>query len=188
MTLVTYPEFGDDEPSGKSESAEPKRRRPRGDGGLFWDEKRQRWVAQVTVGYRPDGKRIYRRGAGRTKTEAKRKLKEILRDYDDGTITNSPNYTVAEAVSDFLRFGLNGRSQGTVDFYTSLANTHVIPDLGKRKARELTATEVDVWLAGKAKVLSTRSLRGIRSVLLRSLKRAQARDMVKRNVVLPLKT
>ena len=27
------------------------KRRSRGDGGLFWDERRQRWIASVTVGY-----------------------------------------------------------------------------------------------------------------------------------------
>jgi hypothetical protein len=46
-------------------------RRSRGDGGLFWDENRQRWIAEVTVGYTPAGTRIVRRGSGRTKTEAK---------------------------------------------------------------------------------------------------------------------
>jgi Arm DNA-binding domain len=59
-------------------------RRSRGDGGLSWDDARQRWVASVTVGYTPSGKRIVKRGRGRTKTEAQRKLREIIRDYEDG--------------------------------------------------------------------------------------------------------
>lgn len=60
----------------------------------------------------------------------------------------------------------------------------MIPDLGARKLRDLSAGEVDRWLAIKAKELSTRSLREVRSILRRSVSRAQARDMVKRNVVL----
>ena len=59
-------------------------RRSRGDGGLHFDQARQRWIASASVGYTPAGKRIVRRGSGRTKTEAKTKLKEILRDHDDG--------------------------------------------------------------------------------------------------------
>ena len=86
-------------------------RRSRGDGGLSWDEKRQRWVASLTVGYTPSGKRIVKRGRGRTKTEAQRKLREIIRDYEDGQITNSNGYTVAEAVRDWLEFGLPGRTR-----------------------------------------------------------------------------
>ncbi|MEZ0077460.1 hypothetical protein [Planotetraspora sp. GP83] len=52
-------------------------RRSRGDGGLHWDEQRQRWIASVTVGYSPAGKRIVRKASGKTKTEAKARLKEI---------------------------------------------------------------------------------------------------------------
>ena len=40
------------------------------------------WFASVTVGYTADGKRIFKRARGRTKTEAQRKLKEIIREYE----------------------------------------------------------------------------------------------------------
>lgn len=159
-------------------------RRSRGDGGLSWDSARQRWVASLTVGYTPSGKRIVKRGRGRTKTEAKRKLREILRDYEDGLVTTGHGYTVAEAVRDWLAFGLSGRDQGTISKCTILANTHVIPGLGARKLRELSADDVDQWLAEMAETLSTRSLREVQSVLKRAITRAQARDKVKRNVVL----
>ncbi|GAA1519737.1 site-specific integrase [Sphaerisporangium rubeum] len=159
-------------------------RRSRGDGGLHWDEARQRWIASVTVGYTPAGKRIVKKASGKTKTEAKAKLKEIIRDHDDGLTTSAHNYTVGDAVQDWLAFGLSGREQATIETRTFLANKHVIPDLGARKLRELSADDVDRWLKDKAQVLSTRSLREVRSVLKRAVDRAQARDKVKRNVVL----
>jgi len=37
------------------------KRRGRGEGGLHWDEARQRWIASVTVGYSAAGKRIVRK-------------------------------------------------------------------------------------------------------------------------------
>ena len=45
---------------------------------------RQRWIATVTIGYDSRGKRITRKASGRTKTEVKDKLKELVRDHDDG--------------------------------------------------------------------------------------------------------
>lgn len=60
----------------------------------------------------------------------------------------------------------------------------MIPALGARKLRELSADDVDQWLMQKAESLSTRTLYEIRSVLKRAITRAQARDKVKRNVVL----
>lgn len=159
-------------------------RRSRGDGGLHWDETRQRWIASVTVGHTPAGKRIVKKASGRTKTEALKKLKQIIRDYEDGLLVSSKGYTLADAVRNWLEFGLSGRSSGTVDKCTILASTHIIPALGARKLVDLTADDVDRWLADKAKKLSTRTLRELRSILVRAISRAQARDKVKRNVAL----
>ncbi|WP_019874379.1 site-specific integrase [Sporichthya polymorpha] len=159
-------------------------RRSRGDGGLYWSESRGRWIAEVTVGFSPAGKRIVRKASGRSKTEAQRKLKEILRDQDDGFAVAPRGYSVADAVNDWLTYGLSNRSQATRDKYKFLADGHVIPALGARKLVDLTADEVDRWLAAKAKELSTSSLRNIRSILKRAIDRAQARDKVRRNVVL----
>jgi integrase len=160
------------------------KRRSKGDGSLFWDDTRQRWIAEVTVGYRPNGRRIVRRGSGRTKTAAQHKLKEIIRDHEDGLVMGGYGYTVADAVRDWLAFGLGGRDSNTITKCTILANTHVIPALGARKLRDLSADDVDKWLTGKAQILSTRTLQEVRSVLKRAIARAQARDKVKRNVVL----
>jgi hypothetical protein len=49
-----------------------------------------------------------------------------------------------------LQFGLNGKAQGTLAKNTFLAESHVIPALGSRKLRDLSAEDVDRWLADKA--------------------------------------
>ena len=61
-------------------------RRNPGEGGLHWEESRQRWFATIYVGYSPDGKRRKVRVSARTKTEAKAKLQQLLRDRDDGHV------------------------------------------------------------------------------------------------------
>ncbi|MFD8337041.1 tyrosine recombinase XerC [Streptomyces solisilvae] len=159
------------------------KRRSRGDGGLHWDEKRQRWIATASLGYDPSGKRIVKRGSGKTKTEAKTKLKEVLRDHDDGLAIAPTDYTVKDAVTNWLDYGLTGVDSSTVDNYKILCEKHVIAGLGARKLRDLSADDVDKWLATKAKTHSTRTLRLLHSCLNRSVKRAMARDKVKRNVV-----
>ncbi|MCA1671003.1 MAG: tyrosine-type recombinase/integrase [Actinobacteria bacterium] len=87
-------------------------RRSRGDGGLRWDTTRERWVAEVTIGYTPAGKRIVRRGRGKTKTAAKDKLKQILRDHKDGVaLAAGSGYTVAHAVNEWLCYGLSAKTR-----------------------------------------------------------------------------
>ncbi|WUR62253.1 site-specific integrase [Micromonospora chokoriensis] len=158
-------------------------RRARGEGGLHWDESRQRWIATITVGYTPAGKRIVRKGSGKTKTEARAKLREKIRDYEDGLALVQDGHTVADALTDWLTYGLSNQSESTKANYTTLVRSHIISDLGARKLRDLSATDVDRWLMGKAQRLSTRTLRLLHSLLNRAVNRAMARDRVKRNVV-----
>jgi integrase len=160
------------------------KRRSRGDGGLRWSESRQRWIAEVTVGYTPAGKRIVRSASDKSKTEALRKLRENLRDHEDGHAIAPHGYTVTDAVNYWYEvFARSGRAQGTIDSYRCYIDTHIIPGLGARKLRDLTVEDVEKWLGARRTTLSTRTLRILHSILNRSVKKAQARDKVKRNVV-----
>ena len=85
-------------------------RRSNGEGGLSWNEARQRWVGRASLGYNADGKRRIGTVSARTKTEAKNKLRALLRDHDDGLPTQRA-YTVGDAVEAWLVHGLVGRDQ-----------------------------------------------------------------------------
>ena len=95
-------------------------RRGRGEGGLHFDETRARWIATAAVGYDARGKRITRKASGRTKTEAKNKLRDMLRDHADGLAATGTT-TVEDAVRDWLAYGLAGRASTTAVNYASLA-------------------------------------------------------------------
>jgi integrase len=117
------------------------------------------------------------------KTEARNKLRELLRDIEDGLAIASDRYTVRDAVTEWLQHGLGKASEGTKQTNLYLAEGHILPFLGARRLRDLTASDVDTWLAGRAALLSTSTLQKLHSALNRAVKRAMARDKVKRNVV-----
>ncbi|WP_371825920.1 tyrosine-type recombinase/integrase [Nonomuraea turcica] len=59
------------------------------------------------------------------------------------------------------------RKPATVEMSRMYARTHLLPELGKRKLRDLSVEDVDQWLQRKTNDLSTRSLKilqGWRSV------------------------
>src|SRR3954470_2158365 len=160
-------------------------RRSRGDGGLYWSEARQRWIAELTTGYRPNGKRIVRKASGKTKTEAKDKLKELIRDVEEGAANASTRYTVEQAVNDWLvSYERGERDPNTVKAVRSLVNNHIVPAIGARPLVKLEVDDVEDWLAEKAEVLVTSTLRNLRSILRRAINRAQVRKRVRYNVVL----
>lgn len=165
------------------------KRRERGDGSLYWSEQRQRWIAEVTLGYKPNGKRQTRTASDVNKTGAKEKLRQLQNDLEEGA-SQDRRYTIADLMSDFLSYGLPRRGHNTMDKLTRMAHNHIIPQLGKRKARcagrdgDLTADDIDRFLAAKAKELSTRTLREMLALLRRALAWGLKRDKVKRNVAL----
>ena len=131
-------------------------RRGHGEGSLFWDESRQRWMGVVSVGFDGRGKRIRRKVSGRTKTEARQRLQALRDEVEKGLPTGDGRMTVEEVVEDWLAFGLTGVVQDTRDNYATLARKHIIPELGALKAKELRASHVERWLQGLRPDLSTR--------------------------------
>lgn len=159
-------------------------RRNRGDGGLYWDEKRQRWIGVVTVGYDSRGKPRRRKLSARTKTEGNQKLRELMREIDLGLDLSKGPLTVQEVVETWLVHGLHGRSEQTLAQNRHLARSHIIPLIGKRPLRELRAHDVDRMLSARRHELSTSTLQRVLSVLRRAIRWAEARDLVGRNVAL----
>jgi integrase len=95
------------------------------------------------------------------------------------------DYTVAQAVTDWLaNYERTGRDANTVRTVRGLVENHIIPALGARALRDLSADDVDDLLADKAATFVTTTLRLLHSILRRAIMRAQSRDKVKRNVVL----
>jgi integrase len=139
------------------------------------------YTGAISLGLDSRGRRKRVKRKGRTKEAVKDKLKEVVSNLESG-IKTSPNYTVADAVTDWLAKGLRGRADKTIEILSGLAKQHVIPEIGALKLAKLSADDVDEWLDGLTGKLSTRTLQTVHSILKRSIRQAQARDRVMRNV------
>ena len=144
---------------------------PEGDG----------FTGAISLGFDTKGKRQRVKRKGKTKTQVKDKLREVVDNLETGVRVEA-RYTVKDAVDDFFDKGLKGKSKATIDNYRSLATHHLIPQIGTTKLQQLTADQLDEWIDERAEELSTRSLRLIHQILERAIRQAQARDKVRRNV------
>ena len=152
-------------------------RRSRGEGGLHFDETRQRWIATAVLGYNGRGKRITRKASGTTKTAAKDKLRNILRDHADGAHRTGDRHRGGRRPR-LARLRPAGRASPPLTNYTRIAEARIIGPLGRRRLRDLSAEDVDRWLRAQTKEVSTRTLRLMHSILNRAIIRAMARDKV----------
>lgn len=166
-----------------TETPKSARRAGHGEDTIYWDAAKNRYVGAVSLGHAPNGKRRRPKVYGKTKTEVRTKIRDLKKEMQTG-VKSPANYTVAEAVNDWLGRGLKGRDDQTVSKNRTLANKHLIPLIGKAKLKDLSADDVDDWLDDRAEWLATRSLRDLLAVLRRSIEHAQRRDKAVRNVAL----
>jgi integrase len=128
-----------------------------------------------------DGRRYI---SAKTKDRGQGKLQQVQWDQTEGVHAESKNLTVGEAVSDWLEHGMVGKEASTISNRRTLAERHVIPALRPIKLVNLTTRDIDRFLPHKAQTLSTASVERLLSILRRSIRRAQAQDLIRRNVAL----
>jgi integrase len=161
-------------------------RRGHGEGALFYEEDRDRWVALVELPPDGSGRRRRRKVTGRTKTEARRKMRRLQRRLEDGLPAGDGSMTLGDFLERWLVEVLPARSRvqakSTVTNYRWAAG-HAIRGLGRRRLNELTPENVEALLRHLAEEgMARNSVMRVRSVLVMALKHAQRRDIVARNV------
>jgi integrase len=140
-----------------------------------------RWRGAVWLGFGPDGKRIRRKVGGRTRQDVKDKLEELHADLNAGVHVPDGRYTVGQAVEDWLREGLQGRSQKTVTLNRDVLKA-VVDRIGRIVLWELTAQQVRRALTEIAATCSSRTVVVAHNALERAIRHAEANDYVRRNV------
>ncbi|WP_194201966.1 tyrosine-type recombinase/integrase [Glycomyces albidus] len=162
------------------EPAEGRKKAPKGEGTVYWDEAKQTYRAEISLGRTKSGKRLRLKAYGTTEAKARRNLRDKVKEHEAGLDTSN-SLTVAAVVLDWFEREDRGAAK-TLERHKGIIDLHVLPHLGGIKLKELTADDVEDWLHSLKGDLSTDSLKKARSILRRAIRRAQRRDKVGRNV------
>ena len=150
------------------------RTRGNGEGSVYFDTNKQCWFAKVTV----DGKR--RKKAAASEAAAKRLLRDLLRDTDEGTPSHG-NITIASLLAEWGTSALPARNLRPRTIELNLWAVNTLTDmLGSKRLRNLEASDVE--RAFKATDYSRESLIKLRSVLGKALDYALRRKLVTTNI------
>lgn len=77
-------------------------KRANGDGSIFYNEAKGKWVGQITLGYDENGNRKRKTVYGSTKTEVKQKLKQIEIGVFTGEFVDKSNITIYQLAKQIL--------------------------------------------------------------------------------------
>ena len=77
-------------------------KRGNGEGTVYFDRTKNRWIAKVTVGYDKDGRAVRRSRTAKTKEEAVKKKTELLKTHWTAAALDADKLTVAEYLTLWL--------------------------------------------------------------------------------------
>jgi len=131
------------------------KRRAATEGSVFQDPS-GRWVAQIELPRRPDGRRHRVKRRVRTRAEAQRLLREMRDEFTASKVVANARRTVGEAIADYTAAReAQGLSKGTLD--TNRWQLEVIGEaLGSRRTSTLTVADCDGFLEAAVKGLGER--------------------------------
>ena len=163
-------------------------RRERGDGTLFFDPDRDRWIGQLDLGADPTGKRHRPKVSAPTRAEAKAKLTDLREQHQAGLDLTTRAMTFTHLVEVFVERGLPGDlSENTRANYQLMLRVHVIPALGEIRLSELRSEHIETMLDHMAAAgLAGATMRHALNLTRRALRFAMTRDLVIRNVAEPV--
>lgn len=159
-----------------------KRRRPKGDGSVYWDSTRQRWRGYVEVPS-PTGGRSRRYFSGRLKAEVASQVRAARRRTEGGLPVPDARITVAKTIELFLARGLSPQlSPKTVEAHTGVLKL-VKSRIGGIRLVALVPSDIGKLCADMlAEGYSTSYASRVRSVMGQVLAFAEAEGLVERNV------
>lgn len=141
------------------------------------------WQLTLYTGTGPDGKprRYFETIHGR-KSDAQKRLNELLVSLEKGIYTPPGRLTMAEHLKNWLEgYVKTNCSQRTLDGYQSIIETHLIPALGHIQLKHLHPQAIQGYYGKACERLSARTVHHHHRVLSQSLKYAVRQGYLGRN-------
>jgi integrase len=138
-------------------------------------------IGFVGAFFGPDGKRHW--VSAKNKTECWHKLNVAMADADRGILPAPANLTVERYLTSWLADSVKGTvSRATYDGYKRDVHNHIVPELGRRKLKELTPVDIRrLYRKMAEKGLKDRSIEYVHTTLHKSLKAAVVDRLITHN-------
>lgn len=161
-----------------------RKRRDRGDGTIFYEEDRRRWVGILDLGLDGDGRRRRTKVVGTNRDAVKVKLASLREARGLGLDVEARTTTFAQLADLWLERGLPSEiTTNTRDNYRILLQGRVAKALGRKRVTELRSTDIEAMLLELKQLgRSARYMRLALNLTRRVLDYGMRRDVVKRNV------
>lgn len=121
-------------------------RRAQGEGTIFFNEQKNRWIVKIILGTKKDGRTVYRTAHCRTQSEAVERKKELLAKYSNIAQIDAEKMTVSSYLDQYLKiYKKNNVRENTYLSYRNAAGP-VKELLGRIRLASLTLLHVKAMM------------------------------------------
>ena len=118
------------------------KRRSRGDGSIYFDEKRGLYIGQVNLGYNEDGKRKRKTVYGKTKTDVKAKIKNVEYQIYTGTFVDKSQITLYHLAKQILDDKLNQNEIKEPTYFRHMETLKILKPIYNTPLQDVTETQL----------------------------------------------
>lgn len=156
------------------------KRRSKGDGAIFFDEKRKKYVGQISLGYDENGKRKRKTVYGDSKTEVKNKLKNIEFQVYTGTFVDKNDITIYHLAKQLLDDKLNQNEIKEPTYFRHMETLKALRAIYNTPLQDVTETQIRHFFNNNLNY-SQSVLNKMYGLLNRTLKEANRRKIISEN-------
>ncbi len=151
--------------------------------GTVWQRPTGLWAWQITLGKKPNGKRITKSGSSNTKTQANKDMTQALAAFHNGTLATPDQITVSEWLGKWLEGKEKSITANSLARYAQMIKHNIDPYLGSTKLQALKPIDIRAFHTALLESgLAVKTIRSIHGVLLAAFKQAMALELIHRNL------
>lgn len=158
------------------------KRRTKGNGAIYYDEKRKRYIGQIQTGFDENGKRKRKTVYGSTKSEVQNKLKNIEFQVFTGTFTDRSEITLYHLAKQILDEKLNQNEIKEPTYFRHCETLKILKPIYNTPIQEMHETQIRHFLAASLGY-SQSVINKIYGLLNRTLKEAVRRKIITENPI-----
>ena len=122
------------------------RKRANGDGAIYYNEPKKKWVGQITLGYDENGSRKRKTVYGNTKSEVKQKLKQIEIGVFTGEFVDKSNITIYQLAKQILNDDYNSNFIKENTYYRHIETLRRLKDIYNTPLQKATELQIKAFL------------------------------------------
>ena len=160
-------------------------RRGNGEGTIYYSEKLNKWVGQVTVGKKTDGSLNRKSVYGNTRKEVKEKITKALNDIQQNTYIEKNDITLSALVTEVVEDKKKSNEIISSTYNRAKYTLKIITnnDIGNMPIRKITAKNIKDFLQSNTHY-SESTIKKVYQLLGQTFRRAVERNYIIRNPML----